>query len=107
MRLKQRIAPVSAIGLLLLLATGCAPDADRPEGPLPDPEEVMLEDSPDQAPLPEPDDSSAEKCIQLATEEDSSTALDPCTRAARDHPDDDVIQQALERAIAATDEPVE
>ena len=43
----------------------------------------------------------------MAAREDWSAALDPCTRAARDHPDDEDIQRALERAIDASDAAIE
>ena len=49
----------------------------------------------------------AEECLEMASREDWSAALDSCTRAARDHPEDAAIQRALERAIAASDEAIE
>jgi len=93
--------------LLLLLANGCGPDEERPDAAPPNLGRVTLEESPDAAAPAEPEESQAEKCIEMAAREDWSAALDPCTRAARDHPEDEIIQRALERAMSASDEAIE
>lgn len=94
-------------GLFLLLASGCACSEEQ-SGTSPSiPEEKTLEESPDAAAPSEPEVSAAEECIETATREDWAAALDPCTRAARDHPDDEAIQRALERAVSASEEATE
>lgn len=107
MRRIQRSRGLAAAGLILLLTNGCGPDEAPPDGSPPDSGAITLEESPDQVAPREPEASPSEQCIEMATREDWSAALDPCTRAARDHPEDETIQQFLERAIEASDQPLE
>jgi len=107
MRPNQRLWSLAATGLALLLANGCGRSQEQPDLASPDEGPVTLEESPRPAATPEHGSSPAEKCIEMATREDWSAALAPCTLAARDHPDDEAIQEALERAIEASEEPIE
>lgn len=103
----RRSWSLAATGLVLLLANGCARNEERPRTAPSNPDEVVVEEGPDAVAPREPEASPAEKCIEMAAREDWVAALDPCTRAARDHPEDEAIQQALERAISASEGPVE
>jgi hypothetical protein len=90
-----------------LLGSGCGRD-EVPEPSIPAVDPVALEESPDQTPEDEgaakaAQPTAAETCLQLATQENWEEALDPCTRAALEHPDDPEIRQALEHALG-TDE---
>jgi len=107
MRLHQRVGRFAVAGLLLLLANGCGRSEEQPAASPPDLDRIELEESPDTATTGEPEATPAEQCIEMATREDWSAALDPCTRAARNHPDDEAIQRALERAMSASDEAIE
>lgn len=91
----------------MLLANGCGRSADQPGIPPPQQGPVTLEEPPPEAAPREHGASPAEECLEMAGREDWGAALDPCTRAARDHPEDAAIQQALERARAASDEAIE
>jgi hypothetical protein len=99
MRTIQRSWVLGITGLLLLLATGCGSDEEGGPSGL-----IKLESSPDQKAPARAPGSSAERCIEMATQEDWKAALDPCTRAAKDDPDDSAVQQALERALEARDQ---
>jgi hypothetical protein len=94
-------------GSILLLASGCACNGEPSDTSPSIPEEKTLEESPDTVAPPEPEASAAEECLEMATREDWGAALDPCTRAARDHPDDEAIQRALEQAVSASEEAIE
>lgn len=94
---------VWATGWVWLLAAGCGGDEEPVAVPPGATGPITLEESPDAAAPPAPAESAAVKCLDLAGQEDWFGALDPCTRAAKDHPDDPAIQHALERALEARD----
>jgi hypothetical protein len=99
MRRMRRHRLLCALGALMLLSSACGRDDVEPQTASPETPPVKLE-------KPPPEDgskaeaSAAEQCIDLATREDWARALDPCTRAARKHPDDPEIREALEKALA-------
>ena len=107
MRASRQSWTLAVAALVLLLANGCARNEEQPDTSPANPEPVTLEESPDAAATRESEASPAEQCLKMALQEDWGAALDPCTRAARDHPDDESIQQALERAMDAADQAIE
>lgn len=103
----RALGTAAAPGLLVvgILLAACGDDAPQPSIPASD--RIELKESPDAKAPSEPEPSAAEACLDFATREDWGRALDPCTRAAREHPDDPEIQQALERALGAEDAEIE
>jgi len=103
-RLRLLGATAATAGICLLMA-GCGSDeGTEPSIPAVDP--ITLEQPPDGTPPVEgepkaAESTAAETCIEMATQEDWGRALDPCTRAALEHPDDPEIQEALSHALGA------
>jgi hypothetical protein len=103
---QRRIACGATATTLVLIAWACGSEEVRPEAESPRTGPITLEAPPGRA-RSEIRSTAAETCLEMAIREEWSDALDPCTRAARDHPDDPSIQRALEEAQQALDEAIE